>query len=117
MTEPFDGPARGDVYLVHLGQTQGLEQGGKRPALVVSDDGYNRSAAGLVVVLPLTTRVTGIPSDVEMLPPAGGLSQRSFIRCDQIRSIATSRLFTRLGTVPPATMATVADWLRVLLAL
>jgi mRNA interferase MazF len=41
--------------------TQGREQAGSRPALVISVDQFNHGPSELVVVLPITSRRKGIP--------------------------------------------------------
>jgi mRNA interferase ChpB len=45
-------PKRGDIWHVNLAPVQGKEQDGKRYALVVSPEGFNKS--GLVMVCPIT---------------------------------------------------------------
>lgn len=44
---------RGDVYMVDLEPTQGREQRGHRPVVIVSPDEFNR-LTGLPVILPIT---------------------------------------------------------------
>jgi len=85
--------------------------------LVISVDPFNKSAAGLVVILPLTMRFRGIPSHVEVNPPEGGLRVRSFVKCEDVRSIAVDRLAESWGIVSPATIDLVEDRLRLLLGL
>ena len=111
------GPARGEVWFVDLNPVRGHEQAGRRPALVISVDGFNRGPAGLVVVLPVTSREKGIPFHVEMSPPEGGLREPSFVQCEEVRSVATEQLAGRLGAVSPQTMEAVEDRLRILLGL
>ena len=107
-------PSRGEVWMVSLDPTHGHEQAGRRPALVVSVDLFNHGPAGLVVVLPRTSKPKGIPLHVELAPPEAGLTQRSFVKCEDVRSIAKERLLRRCGAIHPATMAAVEDRLRVL---
>ena len=45
---------RGDIYLVALDPTEGHEQQGTRPVLVVSPDEFNR-VTQVPVVLPITS--------------------------------------------------------------
>lgn len=59
----------------------------------------------------------GIPLHVPISPPEGGVRERSYIMCENIRSVASERLVERWGTVLRATMATVEDRLRILLGL
>ena len=70
-------PGRGEVWLTDLNPTRGHEQAGRRPVLVVSDDLFNRGPAGLVIVLPMTSTLRGVPSHVPIDPPEGGLERRS----------------------------------------
>jgi mRNA interferase MazF len=110
-------PLRGDIWLVDLNPVRGHEQSGRRPGLVFSVNIFNQGPADLVVVLPITTRPKGIPFHVEVRDSEGGLKQRSFIKCEDIRSISKERLSKRLGAVSSATMGLVEDRLRILLGL
>lgn len=47
----------------------GHEQGGRRPALVLTSAAYNASA-GLMIAAPITSRVKGYPFEVPL--PTGG---------------------------------------------
>lgn len=109
--------SRGEVWLVDLNPTRGHEQAGTRPALVVSADEFNHGPAGLVIVAPMTTRERGIPLHVSVDPPEGGLDRRSFIKCEDVRSVSEQRLVRRFGVVSPETLALVADRLRIVLDL
>jgi mRNA interferase MazF len=71
----------------------------------------------LVVLLPITTKAKGIPFHVELTPPEGGLKSRSYVKCEDVRSVSTQRLTRRLGAVRAATLAAVEDRLRILLGL
>lgn len=110
-------PSRGEVWLADLDPVRGHEQAGRRPCLVISVDLFNQSAAGLTVVLPLTTRFRGIPSHVELNPPEGGVRVRSYIKCEDVRSVSIERLQERWGAVAPATIALVETRIRWLLGL
>jgi mRNA interferase MazF len=105
-------PHRGDVWLADLNPTFGHEQGGRRPVLVVSVDSFNAGLSGLVVVLPVTSRIRMLPLHVPVTPPEGGLSVPSAVLWDAIRSIDRRRLIDYWGTVRATTMATVEDRLR-----
>ncbi len=97
-------PSRGEVWLVDLTPTRGREQTGVRPALIVSADAFNHGPAGLVVIVPLTTRERRIPLHIPIEPPEGGVRERSFAMCENIRSITKDRLFQRWGTVSVTTL-------------
>jgi mRNA interferase MazF len=85
--------------------------------VVVSSDSFNRGAAGLVMLLPLTRTNRGIPFHVEVRPPEGGLRSTSYVLCDQIRTVAKERLGARRGEINETTMRRIAERLRVLLDL
>ena len=110
-------PSRGDIWLIDLNPIRGREQAGKRPCLIASVDLFNQGASGLLVVLPVTSKEKGIPWHVEVNPPEGGLRQRSFIKCEDVRSISIERLFEQWGTVSPITLMMVEERLRILLNL
>lgn len=93
---------RWDLVRVDLEPREGSEQGGARPALVVSNDGFNRSFP-LLTVLPLT-RTRGKRRPVygfEVLLPAGaaGNVEASIVMPQQIRTVARSRVRARLGSL------------------
>ncbi len=114
---PANNCHRGEIWFVDLDPTKGREQAGRRPCLIVSDDGLNRSPADLVIAIPITSKEKGIPSHVEINPPEGGLQIRSFIKCEDIRSISTGRLVKVLGAVKISTLDQVEQRLRLLLNL
>jgi mRNA interferase MazF len=117
MTSPAE-PARGEVWRVNLDPVKGHEQAGVRPALVVSVDIFNKGPADLVIVLPITSVPKGINFHVEVKPPEGGLTMRSFIKCEEIRCISkTARLVQRLGLVSDRTMEAVEDRMKIVLDL
>ena len=109
---------RGEVWLVDLDPTRGHEQSKARPCLVVSDDRFNRSASGLVVVVPLTTVDREIPWHVRVAAGDGGLRQESWAMVDQVRTVSRDRLAgDPWGRVSAGVMAAVEDRLRLLLGL
>lgn len=111
-------PSRGEIWPADLDPTCGHEQAGERPVLIVSTNAFNRGLAELACVLLLTRTDRRIPLHVRVDPPEGGLTVRSFILCDAIRSIARERLGAQpWGSITPETMAKVEDRLRTLLEL
>ena len=110
-------PGRGEVWLTDLSPVRGHEQAGRRPSLIVSDTLFNQGPSGLVIVLPITSTLRGIPSQVLVLPPDGGLKVKSVILCEGVRSISTNRLHARWGQLSPRTMAAVENVLRFLMRL
>lgn len=111
------GPSRGDIWLVDLNPTKGREQSGTRPALVVSVNTFNHGPADLVIVLPITSVEKRIPLHIGIDPPEGGLRARSFVKCEDVRSISKRRLLDRWGSVSAGTMSSVEDRVRILMGL
>lgn len=110
-------PSRGDVWSINLDPTLGREQAGARPTLVVSVDKFNHGPADLIVVLPITSKDKKQPIHVPVKPPEGGLSMLSFVKCEDIRSVAKQRLKQFYGTVSAQTMAEVEKRIQILLNL
>ncbi|MBI1976494.1 MAG: type II toxin-antitoxin system PemK/MazF family toxin [Candidatus Omnitrophica bacterium] len=108
---------RGEIWLADLSPIRGHEQAGRRPVLVISDDLFNEGPAGLVVVLPITTTIRGIPLHVTLQPPEGGLKTTSAVLCEAIRSISKERCLKKWGRVPIETLFQVEDRLKILLGL
>ena len=112
-------PQRGDIWFARLDPTEGHEQGGDRPCLILSTNVFNAGAAGLAVVVPITTRYKGHLAGlhVPIHPPEGGLNDPSWVLCDQIRTIDQGRLRRRAGSASAAAIKVVEELVRVLLEL
>jgi len=110
-------PSRGEVWLADFGIPVGHESGMKHPCLIISDNRLNHGPAELAIVLPITSVKKAIPSHFEINPPEGGLKYRSFIKCEDVRSISTERLIAVWGTVSLNTLSEVGYRLRVLMNL
>ncbi|TMC29186.1 MAG: type II toxin-antitoxin system PemK/MazF family toxin [Chloroflexi bacterium] len=110
-------PRRGDVWWADLDPVRGHEQGGRRPAVVVSVDRLNRSRMDLVVICPLTRSGASTPQHVAIDPPEANLLHRSFVLVEQARSASIERLGARIGRVRPLTAAAIDDRLRRLFGL
>jgi len=108
---------RGEVYLADPDPVVGHEQGGRRPHLVISVNQMNRSAAGLLIGVPLTTTDRGSRLHVRLEPPEGGLNRVSFAMPEMARSVSTARLVRKLGYASPDTVESVAKHLGILIGL
>jgi mRNA-degrading endonuclease toxin of MazEF toxin-antitoxin module len=92
---------RGDIYLVSLDPTQGHEQRGRRPVLVISPGPFNRLTR-VPVVLPITTGGNFARTAGFAVPLAeAGTRTTGIIRCDQPRALdLAARNGRRLEQVP-----------------
>lgn len=104
------GPvSRWDVYWVDLEPRVGSEQGGeRRPAIVVSNDGFNPHF-DVVTVVPLTKREGKkrkiYPFEV-LSPDLVGSGYESIIMPQQVRTISKLRLLDRIGVVDDENLRT-----------
>lgn len=76
-------PDAGDLVWLTFTPHAGREQAGRRPALVLSPQQYNRRS-GLALVCPITSHVKGYPFEVE-LPP--GVPVNGVILADHLKSV------------------------------
>ncbi len=78
---------RGEIWLVGLDPSQGHEQKGRRPVLVVSPEAFNR-VTKVPVVVPITSggnfaRMAGFAVPLT----AAGTKTTGVVRCDQPRAL------------------------------
>jgi len=76
-------PDAGHVVKIDLDPIVGHEQGGWRPAIVLSPVAYNRKTS-LAVVIPVTSQVKGYPFEV---PLPGGMKTTGVALADAIRNL------------------------------
>ena len=74
-------PEAGDIVWLNFDPQAGHEQAGHRPAVVLSPASYNRPT-GLMLCVPLTTRMKGYPFEVPVASSRGGVAL-----ADQVRSL------------------------------
>jgi mRNA interferase ChpB len=92
---------RGDIYLVTLDPTQGREQQGYRPVLVVSPADFN-NATKLPVVLPITSG-GDFARRIGFAVPISGIKTTGVVRCDQPRVLDLhARNGRRVDVLPAA---------------
>lgn len=113
---------RGEIRLVNLDPVVGAEANKRRPAVIVSNDGANVTAArlgrGVVTVVPVTSNVSRVyPFQVKLSTKATGLRTDSKVQAEQVRSVAVQRIGPRVGRVPADLMEQIDEALRLHLAL
>lgn len=113
---------RGEVRLTDLDPARGSEADKRRPAVVVSNDRANATAArlgrGVVTVVPVTSNTTRVfPFQVLLPAELTGLTVDSKAQAEQVRAVAVERLGPALGRLPPDLLAQLDDALRLHLQL
>jgi mRNA interferase MazF len=113
---------RGEIRLVGFGRAVPGEPARRRPAVIVSNDGANSTAArlgrGVITVVPVTSNVTRVyPFQVLFPAEASGLDRDSKAQAEQVRSVSVERVQDRVGSVPAPLMLELDEALRVHLAL
>ncbi len=113
---------RAEIRLVDLEPVQGAEANKRRPAVIVSNDGANATAArlgrGVITVVPVTSNIARVhPFQVLLRAAETGLPRDSKAQAEQVRAVSIQRVGPRLGVVPPAVMTDLDEALRLHLAL
>ena len=94
---------RGDIDLVSLDPTEGREQRGSRPVLIVSPEEFN-AATRLPVVCPITTG-GDFARRIGFAVPITGIRTTGVIRCDQPRVLdLAARHGRKVDTLPDTIM-------------
>ncbi len=76
-------PKQGDICYMDFAPTKGHEQTGKRPAIIISKDNYNKYT-GLAVLCPITTNTKNFPTHYELLNTK---RIKGSVLCEHIRSV------------------------------
>jgi mRNA interferase MazF len=100
--------------MVDFGAPAGSEQGGRRPAVVVSSDLHCSFPISMAIVVPCTTVDRDLPHHVALDWKAAGLDRPTWARTEDIRSISEHRLTRRLpvGQVSAADLAEIGRFVR-----
>jgi mRNA interferase MazF len=108
---------QGEVYWLHFGPAEGSSPAGRRPAVVVQHDRFNRSAISTTVVAAVTSnlRLGAMPGNVRLRRGEAGLPRASVVNVSQIRTIDRSRLAERVGVLGSGKMREVLKGLALLL--
>ncbi len=96
---------RGEIWLVGLDPTEGHEQKGRRPVLIVSPEAFNR-VTKVPVVVPITSGGNFVRTAGFAVPLAGiGSKTTGIVRCDQPRALDLgARQGRKLENVPHGIM-------------
>jgi mRNA interferase MazF len=113
---------RGDIRIVDLDPVVGAEANKQRPAVIVSNDGANLTAArlgrGVLTVVPVASNTERVyPFQVLLEADAVGLNSDGKAQAEQVRSLDVQRIGVRVGSVPAHLMDDLDEALRLHLAL
>jgi mRNA interferase MazF len=99
----------GDIAWVEFHPVLGTEQGGRRPALILTSRRYHE-ICGRAVVCPITSNAGPWSFNV---PLPTGIKTKGVVQVDQIRTVErAARVFRKIDTVPD----TFVDEIRMTLA-
>lgn len=90
-----------EIYFCNLDPTEGSEQRGTRPVLIISTDSVNHNLT-VSTVLPLSSVKVNdriYPTEVLLPEKVSGLPKLSVAMVQQIRTVAHSRLKNKVGTI------------------
>lgn len=73
-------PDAGDLIWIDFDPVEGHEQGGHRPAVVLSPFAYNNKV-GLLLCVPCTTKVKGYPFEVELTGSRDSVALADQVTC------------------------------------
>lgn len=97
---------QGDIIKVSLDPTAGHEQAGYRPAVVISNDFFNKKT-NLVIVCPITNTNNRFPLHI---PLDERTATTGVILCEHIRTLdLNSRLHTVVESLPQDMLRKVID--------
>ena len=101
---------RGDIFYADLSPVVGSEQGGTRPVLIVQNDMGNKHSP-TVIAAAITSQMNKgrLPTHIELVGPAVGLTKNSVVLLEQIRTIDKKRLREHMGRLDDAMMDKVDD--------
>lgn len=107
---------RGEVWEADLKPRSGSEQSGRRPVIVLSNDGFNAIESWhSVIVVPCSTsdrqRARG-PTAVPLKKGVGGLRKGSVALCHQLTTLDRDKLVTRWGSLSREEMVIVEEGVR-----
>ena len=98
---------RGEVYDARLDPSQGSEQSGDRPVIIVSRDAINLNSR-LVLAVPCTTYRSErriYRSQILITAPDGGLDRDTVALGEQMRALSKTRFLRLRGVLSSEAMA------------
>lgn len=93
---------QGEVYWFSFAG-QGSEPDGRRPAVIVQHDRFNRSAIQTTVIAAITSnqRLATMPGNVRLRRGEANLPRPGVVNVSQIRTVNRDRLIEKVGDLTP----------------
>lgn len=108
---------QGEIWWTDLIPTQGREQNGRRPVLIISGNLLNRYL-DVVIVVPLTTQIKRYKGNPILEPNSENqLKSTSEALIFHVRSISKDRLLEKIGEIEPEIILEIKDTLQDILTL
>lgn len=113
---------RGEIRLTDLDPARAAEADKRRPAIIVSNDRANATAArlgrGVVTVVPITSNISRVfPFQVLLPADEVGIRVDAKAQAEQVRSVSIERIGPVIGRLPTHLISTLDDALRLHLQL
>jgi mRNA interferase MazF len=107
---------QGEVYWLSFGGV-GSEARGRRPAVVVQDDRFNRSQIQTTIVAAITSnlRLALAPGNVRLAKGEANLPRASVVNVTQLRTVDRSRLDDLVGALGAGRVRQVVEGLALVL--
>lgn len=110
-------PKRGEIWLLDWSPSRGSEQAGFRPAIIIQTDAANSNPGyPNTIVLTVSTKGKPVPFHVPIKPNrSNGLTEASFVKCEQVLTVAKERLVRKLGVIGKDEMQLIKQAVRLVL--
>lgn len=96
---------QGEIWYTNLNPTEGSEQAGFRPVVIISGNLLNKNA-NVVICCPLTNKLKNYHGNLILAPtPQNGLTETSEIMTLHVHSISKTRLKQHIGTLSKSEIA------------
>lgn len=101
--ESYKELKQGQIVKISLDPTEGHEQRGYRPALIVSNDDFNELCGGIIKIMPITSNMKEFPLHIK-LPQLNNI--HGAVMMEHERSLdLSSRPFNLVDEVPQEFLA------------
>ena len=106
---------QGEIWYANLNPTQGQEQAGFRPVVIISGNLLN-THLNLVLCCPLTTKIKNYKGNIVLQPDKKNkLKQQSEILVFHLRSLSKERLREKIGEITSSDIKTIKQTVNELL--